>query len=270
MTSVGKIVSELAYRTTGPEQAPVVLLLHGFMGSAADWDEVVVGLSAGYRCVAVDLPGQGASVGLPDMCYTMAGAARGLLGVLDAVGAEQADVVGYSMGGRLALFFALHHAARCRRLVLESASPGLRQEAGRAARRKVDEARAVRLETEDFEAFLADWYRMPLFATLHRHPGLVERLTRARRRNVPAELARVLRGMGTGRQPSLWERLAVLQVSTLAVAGALDVKYAEIAERMAVQNPLLHAAVVPNVGHTVHAEHPGAFIDILKDFLKQP
>ena len=155
------------------------------------------------------------------------------------------------MGGRLALYLALHHPAYWQRLVLESASPGLAEGAEQVARRCVDEARALRLETDDFDAFLADWYRQPLFATLARHPGLAEQTLLRRRQNQASELARSLRGMGTGQQPSLWERLESLPVSTLAVAGALDGKYVEIAERMALRTSNLRVAVIPDVGHNV-------------------
>lgn len=260
----------LAHTLFGPTGQPVVAFLHGFMGSGEDWREITGALKRDFRCIAVDLPGHGASTELPEAAYTMEGAAKALLTTLDSLDVGRCALVGYSMGGRLALYVALHHPERCRRLVLESASPGLEAAAAREARRGVDEARALRLETGDFDAFLEDWYRQPLFASLERHPGLVERTVQARRRNRAGELARSLRRMGTGRQPSLWERLEGLPVSTLAVAGALDGKYVEIAEHMAVRTSNVRVAVLPDVGHNVHLERPGAYVDLLRDFLTQP
>lgn len=260
----------LSYSVDGDDGHPAVLFLHGFMGSQANWTCVTKELQRSYRCVRVDLPGHGGSIGLPPDAYTMAGTAKALRAVLDALGADRCALVGYSMGGRIALYFALHHSDRCRRLVLESASPGLRTEAERETRRDIDEARALRLEAGDLEAFLDAWYRQPLFESLAARADLLEQTMQERRRNDPRELARALRGLGTGRQPSLWEHLETLAVPTLAVAGALDGTYAELVERMGILNPKIRTAIIPNAGHNVHVEYPDVFRDLLKDFLKQP
>ena len=260
----------LNHITSGSAQNAAVLFLHGFMGSARDWAGVMADVANAYHGLAVDLPGHGGSTGLDNADYTMDGAAQALAHLLDERGIDRCAVVGYSMGGRLALYVALCFPERCRALVLESASPGLPTARERQARRDVDEARAVRLETEDFEIFLNEWYRQPLFASLARRQGLTERMVARRLTNDPRELARSLRGMGTGRQPSLWERLSELRVSTCAVAGALDRKYVEIAGRMAALSPRMRAVTIPEAGHTVHAEEPRRFITLLQTFLKQP
>ncbi len=254
----------------GRRQDPAVLFLHGFMGSSGDWAGVMDELENAHHCLAVDLPGHGASTGLDDRFYTMEGAAQALIEVLDERGIARCAVVGYSMGGRLALYFAMQFPERCRVLVLESASPGLATAAERAARRVVDEARAARLEREDFDTFLNEWYRQPLFASLAAYEGLVEQMITRRRANDPRELARSLRGMGTGSQPSLWERLATWRVSTVAMAGGLDAKYVEIAGRMAALSDAVRAVIVPEAGHNVHAEQPGRFTTLLHTTLKQP
>ena len=120
---------------------------------------------------------------------------------------------------------------------------------------------------QDFEGFLEGWYRQPLFASLARHEGLIGRLVALRRQNHPKELAFSLHGMGTGAQPSLWERLPALEVAALAMAGALDAKYVSIARRMAALSPKVQAQVIEDAGHTVHAERPGTFIQSLRPFI---
>ena len=259
----------LHHKASGNTAKTAVLFLHGFMGSSDDWVGVMTELADAYHCLAVDLPGHGASTGLADGLYTMDGAAQALVDVLDEHGIERCAVVGYSMGGRLALYFGMRFPERCRVLVLESASPGLATAAEQAARRSVDEARAGRLEREDFDTFLNEWYRQPLFASLAGHEGLVEQMMARRRTNDPREVARSLRGMGTGCQPSLWERLAAWRVSTIAMAGGLDAKYVGIARRMAALSDAVHAVIVPEAGHNVHAEQPGRFTALLESFLKQ-
>jgi 2-succinyl-6-hydroxy-2,4-cyclohexadiene-1-carboxylate synthase len=241
--------------------------MHGFMGSSEDWRPIVYHFEDRYYCVAVDLPGHGASTDVPAAAYAMEGTAQALCDVLDTLRIQRCTPIGYSMGGRTALFFALQFPERCERLVLESASPGLATQEERAARRGVDEARAVRLESEGMPTFLDDWYRQPLFASLLRKGDYVRQMLQRRVRNDAHALARSLRGMGTGQQPSLWERLPTLQVSTLALAGALDGKYVDLARRMAVRSPRLRSTMIADAGHVIHAERPARFVEVVSSFL---
>lgn len=258
----------LGLTVVGRKARPVVLFLHGFMGSKSEWTGVTETLENGFRCVAVDLPGHGISTGLPDETYTMEGTAEAILGTLDGLEIPRATLVGYSMGGRLALYLALRHPDRCAGLLLESSSPGLEGDAGRAARREADEEKARRLEHGDFEEFLNDWYRQPLFVPVARDGALLRRTIEARRKNDPAELARSLRGMGTGSQPSLWEEMPDLRVPTLAVAGKLDEKFVGISRRMEDLSPRVRTVVVPDTGHNVRAEAPDEYLSLLQGFLK--
>lgn len=258
----------LNYISSGDPRRPAVLLLHGFLGSGSDWGETIASLSEKFHCIAVDLPGHGESLSLTTESYTMEGAARSLVRLLDQLDAERASVAGYSMGGRLALYLALRYPERCAGLFLESASPGLESEDDRAARRKSDEEKAQRLESWNFEEFLADWYRQPLFASLARNKELLQQTIEVRRRNDPPELAHSLRGMGTGSQPSLWKEIAGLQLPALAIAGELDEKFVEIGRRMEARSPALRFVAVPGAGHIPHAEAPEAYLDLLRDFLE--
>ncbi|MDQ5852497.1 MAG: 2-succinyl-6-hydroxy-2,4-cyclohexadiene-1-carboxylate synthase [Chloroflexota bacterium] len=260
-------MGELNYTLSGDAGDPAVLFVHGFMGSSEDWQDTIATLDGRYRCLAVDLPGHGDSVGLLPEAYTTEGAVRVVLDLLDELDIGHPAVVGYSMGGRLALYLALRHPERCAGLFLESASPGIEGALERQARREADEGRARRLE-KDFETFVAEWYRQPLFASLAGREGLVEKVIEARRRNNPMELARSLRGMGTGCQPSLWGELDALGAPTLAVAGALDEKYARISRRMAELSPRLQTTLVPGAGHNVRLEASEAYLALLQDFLQ--
>ena len=237
------------------------------MGSSADWQEVMAALGDRTFCIAPDLPGHGASLGLTTQTYTIEGSARAVINTLDELGVERPIVAGYSMGGRIALYLALRYPGRCGGLFLESASPGLESAGERAARRAADASRAKHLESGDLEAFLRDWYRQPLFAPLARDEQLLRRTIDARRRNDPGELARSLRGMGAGSQPSLWGELEGLRVPVLAVAGGLDEKYARASSRMAGISPRIHSELVRGVGHNVHDEALAQYLTLLGGFL---
>ncbi len=224
------------------------------MGSGVDWADAISALDERFYCVAPDLPGHGRSLGLTPQAYTIEGAAKMLRELLDGLEVSRAALVGYSMGGRLALYLALRHPERCSGHFLESASPGIEDATERQARREADEERAKRLESDDLASFLDDWYRQPLFASLSRHEGLLEKTIESRLRNDPGELARSLRGMGTGDQPSLWDELGSLRVPALVVAGSLDEKYVGISRRMEALSPRIQAVIVAESGHNVHAE----------------
>ena len=247
---------------------PTLLFLHGFMGSSTDWGESIHQLSADFHCLAVDLPGHGRSGRCPDPnSYNMNGSAKAIAEVLDLAGIGECVPVGYSMGGRLALYFAIHHPQRCAGLVIESASPGITDQDERTRRRSSDEKLALQLESGDFDTFLRSWYNQPVFDSLRRQPMILDRILERRRENDPAELAKSLRGMGAGVQPSLWQDLSRLQTSVLVMAGEMDLRYKKIAQEIGNLRSKVQVAVVPGAGHNVHVENPAGFVRALRHFL---
>ncbi|WP_051141230.1 2-succinyl-6-hydroxy-2,4-cyclohexadiene-1-carboxylate synthase [Salisaeta longa] len=242
--------------------------IHGFMGSARAWQPIVQALTTRTNVVCIDLPGHGQSTERPRYLYSMEGATQALADVLDALRITACTLVGYSMGGRVALYFACFHPTRVQRLLLESAHPGLERATERTARRGLDAERALRIQN-DFRGFLERWYRQPLFASLAQH-DLVEPMIDARMQNDPSELARALEGMGTGTQPPLWEELAQCARPVRYITGALDRKYTAVARRIAQRCPAVGCHVVEGAGHNVHAERPQAFIGHLSDFVQAP
>ncbi len=103
-----------------------------------------------------------------------------------------------------------------------------------------------------------------MFESLREHGGRFTELLERRRRNNPRELARVLRGMGTGVQPSLWDALPDMDVPTLVVAGEHDAKYRALAESMRANMPRAAVAVMPGAGHNVHFEKPADYTTLLR------
>ncbi len=138
-----------------------LVLLHGFTQTAASWGPVVDALQGPFSVFLPDAPGHGGS-----------GAVRADLWATAELLAEAVPVtatwVGYSMGGRTALHFALAHPGRVQRLVLISTSAGIEDPGQRAARRAADEALADRIEQEGTDRFLEWWLAQPLFASLSR------------------------------------------------------------------------------------------------------
>lgn len=253
-------------RNSGRETDPALLFLHGFMGSGQDWVETAQALPD-CRCILVDVPGHGLSAGCPAELFPMPRAALALLAVLDDAGVGQCIPVGYSMGGRLALYLAVTHPDRCRALVVESGSPGPASEQERESRRQWDESRAAEPESQGMAAFLEDWYRQPLFHSIRRNEARFAALMERRRRNDIAGLARSLRLMGTGSQPSLWRQLSTIPFPWLAVAGELDSRYRKTMQDMVSVSKEGRLVLIPDAGHNTHFENPEAFSRALREFL---
>jgi 2-succinyl-6-hydroxy-2,4-cyclohexadiene-1-carboxylate synthase len=246
-----------------------LLLLHGFTGSTRSWDGHAPALAARRRVISVDLIGHGRSDAPADWRrYAMECCVEDLLALLDTLSIADLDLLGYSMGGRVALQLAAAAPDRVRTLIVESGSPGLAGADERAARIKADEALAEGIDRDGLVAFVDLWERLPLFASQMRLPAETRARVRAQRlESDPRGLANSLRGMGTGRQTSLWERLPSMSMPALLIAGALDAKYCDLATQMAAAMPHARARVIPDAGHTTHLEQPAAFQEAVLEIL---
>ena len=253
----------------GEEAPPTLVLLHGFTGSAAAWGHQLDKLADyGLRIIALDLLGHGQSDAPDDpQRYSIERCQQDILAALQELGVSkgQATILGYSMGGRIALYTAFSGFFRA--LILESASTGLEDSAEREQRRRSDEALAASIEREGMPAFIERWENLPLFASQSTLPSECrEALRRQRLQNSVTGLAQSLRGVGTGIQPSLYSRLPTLHIPVLLIAGALDTKFTAIARRMVQALPQSQLRIVPAAGHTVHLEQPQLFASLVGDF----
>jgi 2-succinyl-6-hydroxy-2,4-cyclohexadiene-1-carboxylate synthase len=267
---VKKKYYQFNYIQVGDPSRPVIIFLHGFLGNSVDWHQYLAWLSEEYCCLAIDLPGHGQTrVDGDESNYSIPKCADGIIGLLNELEIKKAHLVGYSMGGRLALHLALHHPRRWNKLVLESTSPGLQIDNEKKERWKDDQALAAKLENGEIKDFVNAWYAQPIFTSLHHHPRFIE-LKKSRWENDRFELARCLRGMSTGKQTSLWNKLAQIQIPVLMLVGEYDPKYKIIANEMKKICSKLQVRVVENCGHMIHFENPHLFAHYVKHFLKAP
>jgi 2-succinyl-6-hydroxy-2,4-cyclohexadiene-1-carboxylate synthase len=229
-----------------------VTCLHGFSQRGESWRELAALVGGPDRWLTPDVEAP-----------TMEAATADLLGLWDAAGARRSHLVGYSAGGRLALYLATRHPERLRTLTVISAHAGFEGPA-RAARRAADEALAARIEAEGIDWFADHWGQLPIFASLRRRrPDLRAALDAARRSQDPRRLAAALRGMGGAAAEPFWDRLPSVGVPALVVAGAEDAPYVKHAGRLAVLLPCARAEIVPGAGHAVHLENPTAVAALL-------
>jgi 2-succinyl-6-hydroxy-2,4-cyclohexadiene-1-carboxylate synthase len=264
-------VNGVTYHAETAGRGEPLILLHGFTGSAASWEPFIPDWSRRYRIVAVDIIGHGSSDAPPDVSrYSMEHAVDDLAALMDALDMDAAAVLGYSMGGRLALSLAALKPEKVRALILESSSPGLSAAEERLERARQDEALAGRIEREGLEWFVAYWENLPLFQSVKRLPQEIqERIRRQRLNNRALGLANSLRGMGAGAQPSWWEHLPLLPMPVQLIAGEWDGKYMAIARRMQEMIPRCRFTPVAQAGHMVHVEQAQIFDKIVMEFLEQ-
>ncbi len=240
----------------GMENAPALVLLHGFTNSGASWQPVISGLGERYRALAPDIRGH-ASAGARRAGHAHRGDRRRR----GSSTPEPFTLVGYSQGGRIALHVALALPHRVARLVLIGASPGLADEAEREQRRLADERLAEQIESLTIDEFARQWAQTPILADV---PPEIAAMSHADRlRSTPAGLAAALRGLGTGALPSLWERLPELRMPVTLIAGERDTKFTALADEMARCIPRATVTVVPGAGHAVHLERPDAVVEAL-------
>jgi len=260
----------LHHERIGQNRDRALVLLHGFMGSSADWRPVAESLGDIATCLCVDLPGHGKSTGgTPDEYDFVATAARIVEEVVDASGFNTFCIGGYSMGGRVALYTALHFPMRVDGLIIESAMPGLTDATERADRARHDDALAERLEIEPLDTFVPEWYDQPLFASMAAHADLLAATVSQRLKNEGHELAKALRGFSTGRMPPLWDEWRKNYIPSLLITGESDEKYGAIAREMLAACPKARHVAVPGAGHNVHAEVPTEYIMHLRRFLAE-
>lgn len=240
-----------------PASKPVVTLLHGFTQNAQCWGPFDAELAKAFRVERIDLPGHGGSlydeadlVGAAELC-------------LDA--STGSVWVGYSLGGRIALHMALAAPQRCRALVVIGAHPGITDEIQRLERLRLDEERAIRVETIGTQAFVDEWLALPLFSGLDASTDHRQ----ARYKNRAEGLAGSLRNCSTGRQAPLWDRLSSLAMPLLYVCGAQDTKFMQIGQdftRCVGSNAQM--ANISDAGHSCHLEQPertaAAVLDVLR------
>lgn len=226
------------------------VLLHGFTQTGRAWDGVREHLPPG-EVLTPDLLGHGGARDVGRIAF----AAQ--LDELDRVVPDgRMVVVGYSLGGRIALRWAVRSPERITRLVLIGVNPGLMDPAERSARRRSDDVAATGLEREGLEPWARRWGDQPLFAD---QPPEIRRLADAdRSRNTARGLAAALRGMGAGVMAPVWDQLETLTMPVICAAGERDHKYRTMAEAMAERLPHGEAVVIPGAGHAAHLENPEA------------
>lgn len=271
------------------------MLIHGFMGSPEDFTPVAERLSANYPCIAPCLKGHGPLAlnttrdikshprhfeeylnPTDPWPYSLQAQAEHIENVLNQIGIDEIYGVGYSLGGRVALQWALgeNENPRLKALCLTAAHTGLApDQKTRQQRFDQDIQIAKRLEDitlaqssiESWEAFLSFWYALPLFGRLQQHSNYAQLIQRRRTHN-PQLLAEVILQSSNALQKDYRSALAKLakQLPCLYIAGAEDHKYAKLATDLNQEG--IPAVIIPGVAHALPVENSTRYGLLLQQF----
>lgn len=176
---------------------------------------------------------------------------------------KKSILMGYSLGGRLALHALIHTPSLWRAAVIISAHPGLESQVEKTTRLEADEKWAVRFEQEEWSSVITDWNNQAVFANssfqFSRNEADYNRL----------HLAHLLRQASLGRQEDLRHKIHGLNLPILWITGEKDKKYCQLAASLKFSHPLSKTIVLPDSGHRLPWEQPVAFKQVLQDFITQ-
>lgn len=252
------------------ESNTLLIMLHGFISDQHAFDQHVDSLVDHFNIVTIDLPGHGEDNSNFEYEWSFDFINQQLDDTLKQFESYQLFLHGYSMGGRVALNYALTYSDKLKGLILESTSPGIAQADDKEERIQVDNARAKVLDIAGLEIFVNDWEKLPLFYTQYELPQEVrKRIRDMRMRQQPQRLAKALRDYGTGQMPNLWPKLSQLTLPTCLIVGELDKKFIEIASKMEKELNTVQIHEVSNSGHTVHVEDEVEFDKIVLGFIQK-
>lgn len=228
---------------------PTVLITHGYSATSHMWRGVAHALAADHRVITWDIRGHGHSGSPTDPAlYSRDLAVADMAALLDATGADDAVLIGHSLGGYLSLAFHVEHAERVRALVLVGTGPGYRNAEARAGWNRQAEGRAKFFERNGLD-------------------GLDSPAAHGGEHRSASGLALAARGILAQHDGAVMDELPRIQVPVLVMVGDADTPFLGASEYMVKRMANATLAVIPGAGHMTNLDQPEAFQAALSGFL---
>lgn len=236
-----------------------VVFLHGFLGDADSFQAVINALDGAITPLTPVLYGHHRSAQfVPESLHSFELEVKRLGQIIrEHFPDPPVHLVGYSMGGRLALALLCAFPSYFASGTIISARRGLDSDVERAARAAADGRWAELIERVPLNEFLEQWEAQPLFATQRVLPALVREEQRCRRlRHHPPALAAAMRALSLAKMPDLRAEVRGICCPVTVLAGEFDTKFVDLGRELAGSIPHARAIVVPGAGHNLPLERP--------------
>lgn len=266
--SIGENKFRIFTKNLSSKNIPLVLL-HGFAGSASVWEILFDKLENLCPIIAIDLIGHG-KTSAPDnpIFYSEESQISQLNKIFEELEIEKFILLGYSMGGRLALSYSLNNTNKIIGLILESSTAGIQNDDLRKERYENDLLISEKIRTENLIHFFKNWYSASLFNSLKNIPSKLDELILRKSKNNRTGLANSLIGFSTGKMKNYWSEIQKFQKPVLLICGNLDQKYYDINLKLNSLFPNSNLAVIKDSGHITHLEKPDEFVNLVNSFLR--
>ena len=257
-----------------------VIFIHGFLGNNEDWNPIRTLVKNKFTFINFNLPGHSESTektsnsskkrnGQPHNFETTARSLRDLCKINFYQKKIAPILVGYSMGGRLALYTAIHYPSITSGIIIISSDPGIKQKIFRTNRLSDDKELSIelkRLNNLNTAEWFEKWYSAPLFGNLKKNPHY-QKLLYMRKKLDLNKAADTLVNLSVGNQPPLWNLMKSYSNNGLFIAGALDKKYRRIGATVGGLGKQWAFTVCDNAAHAVHIEQPQTVANLISDFV---
>ena len=238
-----------------------LVFLHGLLGTKSDWQKVIKNLPH-FRCFSLDLPfhGENKVIAVEDfeqMAQFLESQIKSL------IKDEPYILIGYSLGGRIAQYYALQARVKIghlKAIILEGANLGLQSEQEKQIRLTNDKMWAERFFHEKPEIVLEDWYQQPVFSHLNeqQRKALIEK----RKANSGAHIGHMLLATSLAKQPDFREKVRSSLLPFFYFCGERDQKFRQMAE-----DNQLDLTLIPHAGHNAHLENSTYFAKKIEDII---
>jgi 2-succinyl-6-hydroxy-2,4-cyclohexadiene-1-carboxylate synthase len=219
------------------QNKPILLFVSGFLGIPEDWDLVMDDLKRDYPCHALEL-------------------SESIEEAIASFPLEKTVLIGYSMGGRIALSFQ----DRAADLIILSSHFGLSSDDEKLKRWEQDLKWIEKLKTVSMDQFLEEWYAQPLFASLKEKKELFALLIKRRKNQDPQHLISLLNRFSLAHQ-----NLSVPNRG-LFLSGKEDLKYTALYRTLP---PSCHHLTIEGAGHALHIERPKECAAAIRSYLER-
>ncbi|MDB5953259.1 MAG: 3-oxoadipate enol-lactonase [Massilia sp.] len=251
--------AQLYCRIDGNPAKPTILFANSLCCTVQMWDAQVEQLSQDYHLVRYDYRGHGRSPATGNAC-TLEMLARDALAILDALGIDQVNYVGLSLGGLIGMHLAVHYPARLKRIVLSNTSPHMPSaEKWNERMRQATEAGMDGIALNSFQRWTTPQFQA-------HHPDIFQALVQQARAIPPQGYANLCAAL---RDADMRVQLGRIDKPTLVIGSTADVSPLDKTSHWsgAIASAKLH--IIEDAGHLSNLDQPSAFTKKISDFFRQ-